>query len=189
MPLLYPARSAALARKLPFLVTILLSAVLTAVVSGQAAPHIRILDPELKALFEHGLDQSPTLRAVVAEIDATPVLVFAECHFHLPTGVAGRLNFVTSVKSIRYVRVAVDCLLTPRQQVSLLAHEIQHALEVGRHAEVVDVEAMESLYEGIGFTTDRDGPARHFETAAARAVQRAVLDETGRRSVRETAAY
>ena len=126
------ARSAALSRKLPFLATLLLSVVLPAAVSAQAAPHIRILDQELKALFEHGLEQSPTLRALVAEIEATPVLVFAECHFHLPSGVAGRLNFVTSVKGIRYVRVAVDCTLIPRWQVSLLAHEIQHALEVGR---------------------------------------------------------
>ena len=183
------ARSAALWRRLPLLAMLLLSLVLPAVASSQAGPHIRILDQELKALFEHGLEQSPTLRSLVAEVEATPVLVFAECHFHLPTGVGGRLNFVTSVKGIRFVRVAVDCRLTPRWQVSLLAHEIQHALEVGRHAEVNDVDAMESLYEEIGTPTDRDGPSRHFETAAAKAVQRAVNDEMGRRSLRETAAY
>ena len=183
------ARPVPLSRKLPFLVTFLLSVVLPAIASAQAAPHIRILDQGLKTLFEQGLEQSPTLRALVAELEATRVLVFAECHFHLPSGVAGRLNFVTSVKGIRYVRVAVDCWLTQRWQVSLLAHEIQHALEIGRHAEVVDVDAMESLYEGIGFATDRDGPARHFETDAAKAVQRAVLDEMGRRFGRDNAAF
>jgi hypothetical protein len=43
----------------------------------------------------------------------------------------------------------------------------------------VDVEAMESLYETIGYPTARDGAIRHFETEAAIAVQRAVNEELG----------
>ena len=189
MPHLPLARSRALSRTLPFFAAILLSLILPAGVYAEKGPHIRILDHELKALFEQGLAQSPTLRALVAEIEAAPVLVFAECNLRLPSGVSGRLNFVTSVNGVRYVRVAIDCTMTHRWQVSLLAHEIQHALEVATHPDVVDVDAMESLYEDIGFPTTRDGPERHFETAAAKAVQRAVNAEMGRRPERETTAY
>jgi hypothetical protein len=189
VPRLPLARSRALSRRLPTVAAILLSLIRPAAVSAEKGPHIRLLDHELKTLFEQGLLQSPTLRALVAEIEATPVLVFAECQLRLPIGVAGRLNFVTSVNGVRYVRVAIDCTMTPRWQVSLLAHEIQHALEIGRHPDVVDVDAMESLYEDIGFSSARDGLERHFETAAARAVQRAVNAELGRRPERESTAY
>ena len=71
------------------------------------------------------------------------------------------------------------CSLTNRWQVSLLAHELQHALEIGRRPEVHNVDAMELLYESIGFPTVRDGSNRHFETEAAIAVQRAVNEELG----------
>jgi len=32
--------------------------------SAETTPHLRILDGQLKSLFEHGLPQSPTLRAL-----------------------------------------------------------------------------------------------------------------------------
>ena len=44
---------------------------------------------------------------------------------------------------------------------------------------IVDVEAMEMLFENIGYATSRDSSIRHYETAAAIAVQRAVNDELG----------
>jgi hypothetical protein len=135
------------------------------------------------------MEQSPTLRALVRKIEATPILVFAECQLRLPSGVSGRLNFVTSVNDMCYVRVAVDCTMTPRWQTAVLAHEIQHALEVGRRPDVMDVKAMESLYEDIGFPTIRGGPDRHFKTAAATAVQHAEYEEMGRRPIHETTVY
>jgi hypothetical protein len=158
---------------------LLLTLVVPHAAAAQTAPHMRVLDRDLKALLERGVTQSPTLNALVAEIEATPLLVFVECGIRLPSGVGARTNFVTSVGETRLVRVAVDCSLTHRWQVSLLAHEIQHALEIGRRPEVLDVDAMESLYESIGFPTVRDGSTRHFETEAAIAVQRAVNEELG----------
>jgi hypothetical protein len=140
---------------------------------------VRVIDRDLKALLERGAMHSPTLTALVAEVEATALLVFVECSFRLPSGLGARTNFVTSVGDTRFVRVAVDCSLTSRWQISLLAHELQHALEIGRHPEVHSVDAMELLYESIGFPTVRDGSTRHFETAAAIAVQRAVNQELG----------
>jgi hypothetical protein len=152
-------------------------------------PHLRVLDRDLKALLEHGVTQSPTLDKLVAEVEATPLLVFVECNLRLPSGVGARTNFVTSVGDTRLLRVGVDCGLTNRWQVSLFAHELQHVLEIGRHRQVSDVEAMESLYENIGFLTIRSAASRHFETDAAIAVQRAVHQELGGRAVPGTMAY
>ena len=62
----------------------------------------------------------------------------------MPARIGARLNFVTSVNGLRYVRVHVDCTLSPRRQIALLAHELQHALEIGERTDILDVEAMES---------------------------------------------
>ena len=165
-------------------IVLLLALVFPPLSAAQSTRHLRILDADLKVLLERGVTQSPTLSALVAEVEATPLLVFVECAVRLPSGVGARTNFVTSVGDTRLLRIAVDCSLTNRWQVNLLAHELQHALEVGRHRQVTDIEAMESLYESIGFPTARDGSIRHFETEAAIVVQRAVNDELG--SVRAT---
>ena len=166
-------------RKLFVALALLLTLGVPATSTARGGPHVRVLDPELKLLLEHGMVKSPTLRALVREVEATPILVFAECAARLPSGVGARLNFVTAVGDLRFVRVGVDCSLTHRWQIALLAHEMQHALEVGSHHDVVDVEAMESLYEDIGFRTLSEGTSRHFESKAAMAAQRAVDHELG----------
>ena len=145
--------------------------------AAQAGPHLRVLDHALKAVLDRGTAQSPTLQKLIAEIETTRILVFAECSMRMPYGVGGRMNFVTNANDYRFVRIAVDCMLAERWQISLLAHELQHALEIGRNPDVVDVEAMESLYEEIGYPTSREGGVRHYETEAAIIVQRAVEHE------------
>ncbi len=151
---------------------------------AQSSPHIRVLDPILKEFFDHGVQQSPTLRALVDKVEATPILVFIEGDIRMPTYIGARLNFVTSVNGLRYVRVDIDCTLSPRRQIALLAHELQHALEIGERTDILDADSMESLYEDIGFESFENGSHKSFETEAAIAVQRAVDDEMGGRTGR-----
>ena len=148
----------------------------------QNAPRIRILDPILRELFEQGITQSPTLRALVEKVETSSILVFVDSDIRMPDRIGARLNFVTSMNGLRYVRVAVDCKLSPRRQVALLAHELEHAFEIGSRPDIVDVEAMESFYEDFGFQTFENGRHRSFETDAAQATQEAVDEELGRAS-------
>ncbi len=154
--------------------------------NAQSAPHIRFLDPILKELFDHGMTQSPTLRALVEKVEAAPILVFIEGDIRMPLYVGARLNFVTSVNGLRYVRVDIDCTLSPRRQIALLAHELQHALEIGQRTDILDADGMESLYEEIGFQSNDNGSHKSYETEAAKAIQRAVDDELGMRQGRGT---
>lgn len=150
--------------------------------AADTLPYVRILDRELKARFEAGVERSPTLRALLAQVaDAGSILVFVDCNMLLPTAMGARLNFVTSVAGLRYVRVAIDCTLVPRQQIALIAHEVQHALEIGNRPDIVDVDAMESFYEEIGFNSSKDGAHKRFETTTAIAIQRLVYRELGDR--------
>ena len=149
---------------------------------AQSAPHVRFLDPVLKDLFDEGTHQSPTPRALVEKVEAAPILVFIEGDIRMPVYVGARLNFVTSVNGLRYVRVDIDCTLSPRRQIALLAHELQHALEIGERTDILDAEGMESLYEEIGFQSSDSGSHKSYETEAAKAIQRAVDAELGRAS-------
>jgi hypothetical protein len=149
---------------------------------AQNAPRIRILDPILRELFEQGITQSPTFRALVEKVETSSILVFVDSDIRMPDRIGARLNFVTSVNGLRYVRVAVDCKLSPRRQVALLAHEFEHAFEIGSRPDIVDVEAMESFYEDFGFQTFENGRHRSFETDAAQATQEAVDEELGQAS-------
>jgi hypothetical protein len=167
----------------------MLSLVLPQHLTAQSGPHLRVLDHRLKVVLDRGTAQSPTLQKLIDEIEATRILVFAECAIRMPTGVGGRMNFVTNANDYRFVRIAVDCTLTDRWQTILLAHELQHALEIGRNPDVVDVEAMESLYEEIGYPTSKEGGIRHFETESAIVVQRAVERELEGRGTPGASAY
>jgi hypothetical protein len=144
--------------------------------------NVRIVDRALNTLFEVGLAQSPTLDALVTELNAAPILVFADCNMQMPSRIGARLNLLTSVGQTRYVRVRVDCALAPRHQIALLAHEIQHALEIAGRPDVLDEEDMESFYEQIGFATLRDSSHTRMETTAAIDVQQRVTEELGGRA-------
>ena len=63
-----------------------------------------------------------------------------------------------------------------RTRIGLLAHELQHAVELADAPEVRDDEGVRQLYRRIGSASDPD----HFETAAARRIERAVRMEVGR---------
>ena len=59
---------------------------------AQSSPHIRVLDPILKELLDHGVQQSPTLRALVDKVEAAPILVFIEGDIRMPIYVGARLK-------------------------------------------------------------------------------------------------
>jgi len=59
---------------------------------------------------------------------------------------------------MRYVRVDIDCTLSPRRQIALLAHELQHALEIGERTDILDEEGF--FDTGDVSTIDEDGYMR-----------------------------
>lgn len=139
--------------------------------------HIRISDHGLKALVELGISRSDTFRELVAALDAAPIIVFVGCDMRLPIRLSARLSFLTSVATVRYVRVDIACALPSRRQVPLLAHEFQHALEIGLASDITDLDSMEEHYESVGFQTYGDRSHKAFETDAALRVEQWVKDE------------
>ena len=91
----------------------------------------------------------------------------------LPTGRAVT-RLATATPEHRYLRVILGAMTHPADRGALLAHELQHAVEIGRVPDVRDDDGMRRLFAEIG----EDPNARFaFETAAAREIGARVLRE------------
>jgi hypothetical protein len=74
---------------------------------------------------------------------------------------------------------------TRTRQLALIAHELQHAVEVAAAPHVVDVATLAQEYERIGHATRHRVEMRSFETLAAIAAARRVLAELAGRDLRK----
>jgi hypothetical protein len=127
-------------------------------------------------LLEEGRHRSATFAKVVAGIEQSRGIVYVEfgyCAFGHLNGCL--LPFIARAEGERYLRIVVSPDRNQRthdQLLALVAHELQHALEVIEHEEVVDAPTMQEMFRKIG------APVRHgYETPAARATGDKVLAE------------
>jgi hypothetical protein len=144
---------------------------------AEAPPRVRVSDERLRVHLKEAAGRSPTLSALLAELNASSVLVFVDCNWFLPAALSGQVSLVSVISGVRYVRVDLRCLTPQTQLMAVLAHELQHALEIGLSEEIISSDSMESYYEDVGFASSRDGTHRRFETEAALTIQRQVAKE------------
>jgi hypothetical protein len=157
--------------------SLLIAGVLTpSPAASNGPPRIRAADSHVRALVDEGRARSRTFNEVYDALLLQPVIVFINCNWFLPSDTSGRSRLVVSSGGYRYVHVEYGCALKQRQRLPILAHELQHAREIGE-SDAIDDESMAEVFEDIGFQTQWDGLHRGYETLAARNVQRRVADE------------
>jgi hypothetical protein len=137
---------------------------------------VRAPEPKVRALLATGLSSSPTFASLLTAISETDVIVYIETMMTLPKDTMGRLSMVPLQHGQRYLRIQIRNDLPPRDAIALIAHEMQHALEVATAREVRSDRDMINLYERIGHSS---GGEHAYDTDAAQ--------ETGRRVRRELA--
>jgi hypothetical protein len=139
-------------------------------------PRVRGFSHSETRLIRHLLDNSETGRRLVAEIEQTDLIVYVQLTpDQLPGRAATRL--AVAGPQNRYLRIVMGAGTHPRDRGALLAHELQHAVEIGRARQVRDDRTLRDLYREIG--EDRRA-LDDFETTAARNVGAQVLREMGR---------
>jgi len=136
---------------------------------------IRSTDRRLRTLLEEGVRMSPTLRALVARLHASDVVVYLQCEG--PRAPDGRLTFLSSVGGSRYVVVRMARF--PRaQQIAMIAHELQHAVEIAETPAIVDGPSLAREYTRIGYVNPWSSqPGVSFDTLAAVRAGEQVLKE------------
>ena len=142
---------------------------------GPRRPSIRSTDRRLRSLLEHGLRMSPTLRALVARLHASDVVVYLQCDG--PSGPDGRLTFLTTAAGYRYVVVRM-ARLARAQQIAMMAHELQHAVEIAETPAIVDGPSLVREYRRMGYENPASQlPGVSFDTHAAMRAGEQVLRE------------
>jgi hypothetical protein len=156
------------------LCALVVSLIVSGVSSAGQAPRVRPLDGVASLAYDRGLRQSETFRALVAELEASNLIVHIVTTTGLPGGVAGTTRFAGRHGGSRYVRIDLAASLSGKGRVSILAHELQHACEIAR-SDADSRGAVDALYRAIG-TIAPLGPSG-FETAGAQAAGRTVWGE------------
>jgi hypothetical protein len=125
--------------------------------------------------MERGLKQSPTFRELVRQIDQLPGLVYVvPSRCGALSGLSACLDHDVKVRGgYRFLRVNVMPGDPAFRQLPLLAHELQHAVEVLSDDSATSQGTVTRLYERIGVPKGLG----NFETEAAQRVQETVVGE------------
>lgn len=150
----------------------------TAILAGQGASvgHVRTTEPEIAALIAAGFAQSPTFRRLVETLDRSDVIVYVRPKMKRPHLNGYLEHGVVASGRYRYLRIAIDVHGGHARLVSLLAHELQHALEVAADPNARDYETVEQLFGRLR-EARFCGLGSCYETEAAQKVEQAVIDE------------
>jgi len=135
--------------------------------------HIRTADASMKSLLKRGFRKSPAFATLVRRLQHSDVIVYVEEVPRLPSALEGRLVMLPVAHGQRYVRIQIALRGAPEDWMSVLGHELQHAVEVAEAADVRDQAGMIRLYERIGLR----GGEHVYDTDAAREMGRTVRRE------------
>ena len=120
-------------------------------------PRIRPYDGRVAAALVDGLRRSPTLRAMVDQIEQGDVIVYLETRDSLRKDhLAGVLTWLTATPAFRYVRVSINPELPRNTAIATLGHELQHVLEVVSDPSIVSSASMEAFYQRNGISMRRN---------------------------------
>jgi PadR family transcriptional regulator PadR len=138
--------------------------------------HVRTTEPRIRALVNEGKARSETFRRIITTLDASDVIVYLEPK--VTRRILGGFLFhdVGGRGGWRYLRVAVDFHGAHNRVVSLLAHELQHAVEVAQAPEARDAGSLEKMFSRLAIQHGC-GDTNCYETQASKDVEYAVGDE------------
>lgn len=133
---------------------------------GTVTPdRVRGVNARMRAVIDEGCRRSPVFAELIRDVDASKFVVYVDAVPALRNGMHGALLHHTN--GAQYLRVHVRRGLQLRDQIAVLAHELQHVREVIQAGIGADAAEMETLFQRIGDKRSTGDQGRQFETAAA----------------------
>ena len=154
---------------------VLLVAATAASFTSPSLHNVRGASPRETALVRELVARSATARALTAQIGSEAVIVYVEIRASMPRG-HGATRLAATTPYARFIRITLAPGAHPDDLAALLAHELQHALEIAR-AGVKSSDDLRRFYRAIG--EDRAASVA-FETVAAQEVGARVRQELSR---------
>lgn len=131
-----------------------------------AADAVRPLQNRGARLIEEGVPRCETLRVLMEAIAGSDVVLYVDLEDRDPNGtsrVEAHLQFAGATAATRYLRVWLQPRRTDDRLIALLAHELQHAVEVAAAPQVRSAAAFRAFYAAAG----RAGSPGRFCSSAA----------------------
>jgi hypothetical protein len=144
---------------------ILLGSGSSAAAARSPTSHLRPQSPRIERWLDAAEQSSPTVRALVERIERSDVIVYMDIRHDLRTNVSAGLTWMAATESARLVRASLRPDLPLADAVSMIAHELQHVVELVEQPDVRSNAAMVEFYRRIG--RQSAGSGKQWDTAAA----------------------
>ena len=140
--------------------------------------HVRSTVAYMRTLIRDGYNRSPTFQDLVETLQRTNVIVLVQPGLCAGGRIRSCLVSVAGSVSERHIRIKVDPQHTIRDRlVATIAHELQHAVEIAEHVDVIDSDGVLRLYRRLSMDRCRQGLSEECETERAQATEQKVLKE------------
>src|SRR5262245_24767399 len=136
---------------------------------------IRPMDRRLHYVLHQGAYRSATFRRLLRDLQSTELYVYIAAGRCRTGSSPGCLIFQGAKAGHRFVRILVDPAQQTDRIIIILAHELQHALEVSRAPTIVDEHSFRKHFQAIG--QPAAGRSATYETTAAMLVERQATRE------------
>ena len=140
------------------------------------SPRVRSTNPNVAALMREGIKRSITFADLITQLGATDLIVYVERSRDLPRALDGRVLLLPMSPHQRYARAEIRADLPVSEEIGVIAHELQHALEIARDQSVKTIAEVAALYRRIGIPGRGD---HTYDTMAAKEMGKAVRAELG----------
>ena len=135
-------------------------------IGDASSPHVRPA-LEIRALIDEAALGSPEIRASIDRLEALDVTVYIRAVTFVTSDLDGRVALLARAVGHRYLVIEIACGRSRLAQMSTLAHELHHALEIAEEPSVIDARSLAAFYERVGRKTSDWGGRLTFETDAA----------------------
>ncbi|HEY7533833.1 MAG TPA: hypothetical protein VH681_13745 [Nitrospiraceae bacterium] len=138
---------------------------------------VRTTEPEVQALLDNATSRSETFRSLITALNESDIIVYVETSVTRAAKLRGHLvHRIVAKGTHRYLRLRLNPFGPVEQRIGVIAHELQHALEIAQALNVGRSETVQSFFELIGFTHGTQcGDC--YETTRALDVERTVREE------------
>ena len=157
-------RSIASSAVFGFLVTLWLTA--PAGAQDDRPPHVR---PErgMQRLVDEAARRSPAIRGWLDRLERLDVTVYIRANAFMPMALEGRVGLLPVGGIHRYLVIELACERVELSQMTMLGHELFHAIEIAEEPSVVNPSTLADLYSRIGLQTGDSLGRRMFDTEGA----------------------
>jgi hypothetical protein len=140
------------------------------------APHVRPDTKDGREFVGEAMDRSPAVRELIDRLNESDVTVYLRFRAFSEIRLDGRVRFLASTASQRYLLIELACVRPRVTQMATFGHELFHALEIAAALSIVDAATLAAHYERVGMRVG-ESSARMYETRAARDMATRVVRE------------